>query len=110
MRLLASAASALLLVGSASSSLSSFPSLRVPGLPPVLNECTNFTLEQSGVPPDAELGPAELIRGLQSFGDLSLFAPVHEKLKEGARTHTTVFALCPYQCFLGAAPRHQHPS
>lgn len=86
--LVVGAAFVLLLAGGgvSSSSISAFPTLRVPGIPPEKesDECFNLTTVDSGVPPDAVLGVAELIRGFQSFGDLSLFAPVHEKLKHGA--------------------------
>lgn len=59
-----------------------FPSVTVRGRPPDIDACTNFTLLR-GTPPDVELGPAEFAKGLLNWGDITLFAPVHEKLKNG---------------------------
>lgn len=61
------------------------PTVVVQGRPPDADSdaCANATLWR-GFPMDVELGPAEIIRGMVNFGDVSLFATAHEKLKQGA--------------------------
>lgn len=62
------------------------PTVVIPARPPDADtdKCADLTTRRGALPPDVELGPAEIIRGFQNFGDISLFRAAAEKLKRGA--------------------------
>lgn len=71
------------------------PTVVVPThLPDAETNICSALFGKRGTPPDVELGPAEVIRGFQNFGDISLFGTAHEKLERGAELISALVLHC----------------